>query len=775
MKYLIPLTKKLRKSQLGNKAASLRQLVKLGFDLPVTFVIPVRVFHYFQLEPEKTMENLTTSLDQSLDYSKKYAIRSSSTIEDTQNQSFAGQFASFLHVHGREEILDRIKQVWASADHVNEQLYDTIPGESSSPSMAVIIQEMVEAHWSGVAFSRNPVSGRPETIIEGVKGTGEQLVQKGVTPSRWIGTGDTWEGNPAEDGPGPTALKSIRSQLIRLKKKSKQDIDVEWVFDGDKVFFVQWRPITVNRYPVIFANHISREVLPGMIKPLVWSVNVPLVNSAWLKLIEKIMGSRGIEPGDLSRQFYYRAYFNMGTFGMLFTKLGVPTDSLENLMERKSKSGFRPSPRLLLYLPRMMVFLVHFFWLIRGFPSKLSSFEQELEALSDKLIKDVGDFRKKYDLLYQFCSRVAYYNIVIPLYMGVTNARLQKKLARAGLELDDLDFSSDFPAISSYDPASALKPLRDLWNKLEEPIQVAIKKSESTGDHPGADKFLRKLEGFMSAFGHFSESGNDFSYPPWRENPSLILQMIENDPVKKTTQKNNLSAKGLSNIKRSRSYKRAGKMRLYREMISSFYTKAYGQFRELFLAVGNQLVEEQKLTEREDIFYLDLPTIEVLIQNDLNADGQAVKKAKHSIASVKKEMNELKDRTLPAVIYGNQAPPPAAIQTKDIFRGIPASMGYFEGKVCVIKSLTDMDKMNDGHILVIPFSDVGWTPLLARAGAIVSESGGILSHAAIIARELGIPAIVSVDHACSIPDGTLASVDGQNGVLLLNEIPSSNG
>jgi pyruvate,water dikinase len=85
----------------------------------------------------------------------------------------------------------------------------------------------------------------------------------------------------------------------------------------------------------------------------------------------------------------------------------------------------------------------------------------------------------------------------------------------------------------------------------------------------------------------------------------------------------------------------------------------------------------------------------------------------------------------------------------------------------VVRGYEDFEKKVEGRILVIPFSDVGWTPLLVRAGAIVSESGGILSHASIIARELSIPAITSVDHACNLKDGTKAKIDGYNGTLIL--------
>jgi len=74
-----------------------------------------------------------------------------------------------------------------------------------------------------------------------------------------------------------------------------------------------------------------------------------------------------------------------------------------------------------------------------------------------------------------------------------------------------------------------------------------------------------------------------------------------------------------------------------------------------------------------------------------------------------------------------------------------------------------------GDVLVIPYSDVSWTPLFTKAGAVIAESGGILSHSSIIAREYGIPAVVSVPGACQIADGTLVTVDGYRGEILVHE------
>jgi len=89
----------------------------------------------------------------------------------------------------------------------------------------------------------------------------------------------------------------------------------------------------------------------------------------------------------------------------------------------------------------------------------------------------------------------------------------------------------------------------------------------------------------------------------------------------------------------------------------------------------------------------------------------------------------------------------------------------------VVGSLADFSKIRSGAVLVIPYSDVGWTPLFIQAGGIVSESGGILSHCSIIAREYGIPAVVSVPYATHLPDDAVVTVDGFRGEVIVHSQP----
>jgi pyruvate,water dikinase len=204
---------------------------------------------------------------------------------------------------------------------------------------------------------------------------------------------------------------------------------------------------------------------------------------------------------------------------------------------------------------------------------------------------------------------------------------------------------------------------------------------------------------------------------------------------------------------------------LEREKVSSMYTLGYGLFRVIFLALGERFVDQGLIDDVKDIFYLSLDEIGTLV------DAQDIDwSARDRIQERKSEMQVAKDLILPEIIYGDEAPPLETFTTPPSeFHGMPTSRGYYQGKVTVIMNLAEMDKLQDGDVLVIPYSDVAWTPLFARAGAVIAQSGGVLSHSSIVAREMGIPCVVSVANACQIKDGTLVVVDGHRGEIAIPE------
>ena len=125
---------------------------------------------------------------------------------------------------------------------------------------------------------------------------------------------------------------------------------------------------------------------------------------------------------------------------------------------------------------------------------------------------------------------------------------------------------------------------------------------------------------------------------------------------------------------------------------------------------------------------------------------------------------------MPEVIFGDIPPPP--VKKGSAFthlKGLPSSRGYYEGTARVVTATANFDKILPGDVLIIPYSDASWTPLFAKAGAVVSESGGLLSHCSIVAREYGIPAVVAVEGATRISDKTRVAVDGYTGDIFISQ------
>jgi phosphoenolpyruvate synthase/pyruvate phosphate dikinase len=171
------------------------------------------------------------------------------------------------------------------------------------------------------------------------------------------------------------------------------------------------------------------------------------------------------------------------------------------------------------------------------------------------------------------------------------------------------------------------------------------------------------------------------------------------------------------------------------------------------------------LEQKNDVFYLTYDELKQLI-----SDNSLTASLNRRIVERKAEIERFKDITLPEVIY-NELPESALIKGKVLrdLRGVATSRGHYIGPARLVHGPSDFGKIHTGDVLVIPFSDVSWTPLFSKASAVVSESGGILSHCSIVAREYGIPAVVSVTGAMTLVDGTTLAVDGYSGKVQIME------
>jgi pyruvate,water dikinase len=599
------------------------------------------------------------------------------------------------------------------------------------------------------------MTGLSEIIIEAVEGSGERFLQDGITPLRWIRKWGTWLKVSEEEKMPAETIEEVGDFTKIIEDKYGSPIDLEWVFDGSSVFFVQLRSITkldIN----VYSNKISREFLPGIIKPLIWSVNTPLVNGAWVEILSKLTGNKDLDPSELSKQFYYRAYFDMNEFGKIFDIFGFPRETLELLMgtelEGPEKPRFKPGLKTYLLTPRILLFSFSLIGLGRRLKVFISKMKKRFDDMADI---DLGVLNEKslmssIDRIFYLGQKTAYYNIIIPILAMAYNRILQQFLKKMGIDYKSVDLGFEKDELMEYNPHFHLARLNTIYRS-------------GSGDNSIFEKELKK---FIKDFGHFSDSGNDFSVPPWRENEKLLRQMVINFKNKeledvKTIKLIDIKLSFFSRLLSNFLCRLAKDYTINREAISSLYTYGYGQFRDYFLSMGRILKKKKYLKEEKDIFYLYLEEIRDVVEKKTSKDWIKL------ISERKSDIEKSRHYQIPDIIYGNDEIPIYESSGSNL-KGIPTSHGSYTGPVKVLKGLKEMSKMENGDILIIPYSEVGFSPLFIKAGAVVSESGGILSHSSILAREYGIPAVLSVNNACSIPDNTIITVDGFKGEVIIH-------
>ncbi|NJD60626.1 MAG: hypothetical protein C3F13_01460 [Anaerolineales bacterium] len=793
--YVVQINDQRQPKSVGNKAFNIHQLMQRGLRVPKTYAVSWEAYDRYLQDDDSILKLLSQQLMEVLEPAGVYAVRSSASVEDTLEGSFAGQFKTILDVQGEQAILMAILSVWSSVNSPGVQAYlDKLPLQQRELHMAVILQEMVNPLVSGVAFSRNPITGEDEVIVEAVQGAGAALVQDGITPLRWVNRSGLWKSSPQHSPIGTGLIEMVCRQTRQIAESFKAPVDLEWVYDGHELFWVQMREIPSLKNLETYSNRIAKEVLPGMIKPLIWSINIPLINSVWVELLTELVGKNDLKFDDLAKSFYYRTYFNVSALGRVWDVFGMPRESLEIMMgilprsERQQK--FKPTWRMMRLLPRLLLFAWKKWHLGKRFEVDYPRLKLLPEHYNWQNTRNQNESELWVEInrLYRDLYPLVYYNINIPLLMGFYNTAFAYFLKKAEVDPAQFDLMAGMTAHLEYAPDIPLRDLQHDFHNLDPATQQYIRQSSYVEFQqlPGIPQFQEKVSSFMIRFGYLSDSGNDFSSVPWREKPDMVLKLITQGPVqeahKAKVRYEDLNLPRLTSHWANLLYRKARKFRLYREQISSLYTQAYGSFRPYLLALGHHFTARGLLSEPEDIFYLDRLEIDEIVSYIVDERNSAPAKQLDQdyglLAKIRKaELISCKDVHLPTLIYGN-VPPLVDTNEEDKLTGVPTSRGYYTGPTRVVHGLEDFNKVKPGDVLVIPFSDVSWSVLFAQTKAIIAESGGMLSHSSILAREYQIPAVVSVPGAMELKDDMLVTVDGYRGEVILHtkaEIQQNEG
>ncbi|WP_373526753.1 glycerol-3-phosphate acyltransferase [Nostoc sp.] len=750
---IVSLDEELDAAIVGEKAATLSQIKRWGYAVPKGWVLaPID-------DPELLTEFLQPSELSPL------VVRSSAIGEDSEQASAAGQYETVLNVTSPQALQSAIAQVQASYNHPSAVQYRRDRGLNDS-AMAVLIQQQVQSVYSGVAFSRDPITQQGDAIIiEALPGSPTQVVSGKVTPEQYRAFVLEIENSSSVqlegEGRVPQALiKQVAYLAYRLEKRYHgTPQDIEWSYDGQTLWVLQSRPIT-TLLPM-WTRKIAAEVIPGVIHPLTWSINRPLTCGAWGELFTLVLGDRalGLDFTETATLHYSRAYFNASLLGSIFLRMGLPSESLEFLTRgaKLSKPSWESTWE---NLPGLARLLGRELSLEKDF--KRDYHKRFIPGLSQLAQSDIDNLEPskllvRIDFILELLRQGTYYSILAPLSAALRQAIFRVKDG----EIDN----SVTPEVAALRSLSAIATDAKQVLLEVEPQKVF----EQLKQTPQGEKILQAFNELLQDYGYLSEVGTDISVATWRENPHLIKQMFVqlmqgNEPQ--------AGAKDAINSILAGKRKRGFVQRRVdiKGRVTEVYSRLLAELRWSFVALEKIWLKSGLLKQTGDIFFLNFDEVRRLIGD---ADSSLIEQLDELIKLRRSQfVQDSEFIQVPFLVYGNTPPHPLApslLYSDQILQGIGASPGQAEGRVKVLRNLQDVPDIDRDTILVVPYTDSGWAPLLLRAGGLIAEVGGRLSHGAIVAREYGIPAVMDVRGATwLLQDGQRVRIDGSRGIVELS-------
>ncbi|MEO1094855.1 MAG: glycerol-3-phosphate acyltransferase [Cyanobacteria bacterium J06638_28] len=753
----------------GGKAAALSQLMSWGYPIPRGYVLPAGD------DPAMLIQITYPSQQQPL------VVRSSALSEDTPTASAAGQYTSILDVTSRDELAVAITRCFSSYNNPGAVQYRRDRGLPED-GMAVLVQQQVAGVYSGVAFSRDPITRAGDAVvIEALPGAASQIVSGKYTPESYrvfvqrddlpddVTDPDSWQIPQAlkleVDGEGsiPTRLLEQVAFLARHLEKRYQDMpqDIEWSFDGDRLWLLQSRPIT-TLYP-LWTRKIAAEVIPGLIRPLTWSINRPLTCGVWGQIFTLVLGNRarGLDFEATATLHHARAYFNASLLGDIFLRMGLPPESLE-FLTRGAKFSKPPLQTTLRNLPGLGRLLGREWRLMEDFArDRTDVFDPLLQRLqansTDTLTPE--DLISRIEQILLALEKATYYSILAPLSLAIRQAIFK-------VPDTQLDASQNPEVASLAELQQLAQGARTLLSQKElaHITNAASLFAELAEDADGAT-VLAQIEAFLDRYGYLSEVGTDIAVPTWRESPhpvrELFAQFVLSPPPESTTAKAEAPKTGSQGMIQRRLNLKG--------QVTEVYSRLLAELRECFVALETQGIKDGWLQAEEDIFFLQYEEVR---SRFAGSSTQLPGSLAEVIAARRHQYQQ--DQALdpiPYLVYGNEPPnlaryTPSTRPGVQRLKGIAASPGQVEGTLRILTTLQGTPDINRDTILVVPYTDAGWAPLLARVGGLIAEVGGRLSHGAIVAREYGIPAVMDIEDATQrLQEGQRVRIDGTTGIV----------
>jgi rifampicin phosphotransferase len=827
-------------SEIGGKGQSLARLASAGLPVPDGFHITTAAYddfiaaHHLEEAVEAQLTTVTDSASKATDQvasaiatlitsheippaiaadivrayqrlgSPPVAVRSSATAEDLPDASFAGQQETFLNVSGIDQLLEAVRGCWASLWTVRAISYRSQHQINPDKiSLAVVVQELIDAEAAGIVFTADPVTG-DDTMIEinAAWGLGEAIVGGQVTPdtitvdrashrivrnvinTKAIMTVLTDGGTTSlpvtrdrQSAPVLTEPQALRlaDLAIMVEDRFKYPMDIEWCRRGDQLFVLQARPITSAIHPdpwndsrsgdFLWTNTNVGEAIPDVMTPATWSMVQVFLTDA--------MATASIPPYVGYGRIGGRIYLNVSVLMTLSAAVGVSEKRYRSLTEEvfgRLPADLEIPPvkaRKRDILRAVLPMALHVLGEARRDIKMLDAYLAEHPARCDRRRADIAaittpvelaDFWT--DVLDPEFNRVSWMLSAATRSSGAsfitTRKRLQGLVGAAAANALTAGLGAQAGQLASLGLLDGLEQLaageidRDTFNRRyghRGPHEFEI-----SLPRPGEDPHW--IDTQLAARAAAATSYRDMLRIQEQKRSEAWAELEQRHPVHARILHHQLRV--WAKISRDRERARSEVIRYL------WVLRAYGLRAGELTGLG------------EDIFFLDKAEIVRVLQGETISPTLINRRraAYQAYSALPK---------YPALIRGIFNPYSWAAdpnRRSDIFiegsvseaevsvRGFPGSAGVVEGRVRVLSDAADGAALQPGDVLVTTITNVGWTPLFPRAAAVVTDVGAPLSHAAIIARELGIPAVVGCGNATMrLKTGDRVRVDGTAGTV----------
>jgi len=788
----------------GGKGYNLNILKENNINVPDFFVISSEIYELY-LEDKLDVSYIKNCIKEYCNkHFKKgtlYSIRSSANIEDSENNSYAGQFRSFLNVK-QNDIFKYVQKCWEYAKTKKEVILSSKEKNDNVKNnlkMSVIVQEMVFSDVSGIGFTANPEGILNEAVVTAGKGLGNNIVEDKIpTVTYYYNLNDDIYYFEKQDGAielKKENLEQIIENLKQIKKIYKKDMDVEWAIYNNELYILQARPITTlnDKEIIVLDNSNIVESYPNISLPLTQSFVKRLYSFVFKEIFKKLLGEKEIEKHvdiftNILESANGRVYYRISNWYTFFQFLPFSDRIIKSwqemlgILDKKivyDKKEIGAFLKLRLLFKAISLFLNN----NKNMANNPEGYEKLLSKYSEKLINKKEYSNKElleiHDVFVFETIENGTYTLVNDMYAVIFISLVKRLSENKAFEEDVNKYISNISNLESIKPVVMLneitKNIRGDKELYSEFINIKTNDEFDKFIEKNSDKFfIKDIKKYINAYGDRVLEELKFETKTYKTDPILLVDKIKNNNIE--TYENSISDDSkiqdiqIKNIKCNFilkwCMKNVTKGISQREESRLYRTKCFGIDREITIQMAENFQKSGILENNDDIFYLEYEEIKNYIDNENINLKEIVKKRKKEYKEFEKIPNYSR-LVFSGKIVNKKIHSDSVInyEKSNLLVGTPVSSGVVNSECLIIDDVKNIGDVKD-KILVTKSTDPGWAFLLKDAKGLISERGSLLSHTAIISRELGIPAVVNIKNATNIlKNGDFVKLDADNGEI----------